>query len=101
MLNQEKSSFVEEFSQDYMCSQLFQMLDRNDEGKISHEDLTMCAKAMGWSEQQTFDFLQELDPNHDGTVSEEEFTLIIKYIQQYATDQKPKEQGSVSQSYIN
>lgn len=73
-------AYIGEFSSDYINSELFKLFDVDGSGKITRDDLTGCAKSMGWKPEQLDELLMELDPNHDGEITEEEFLLIMKYI---------------------
>lgn len=87
----EGKGYIDEFSTDFINAEIFRLFDVESEGKISVEQLHICAKAMGWSALQrkspvpnrsVEELLEQLDPTHDGMIEEEEFMLILKYIQQ-------------------
>lgn len=46
-----EEAYIGEFSQEYMNNELFKMLDTNGNGKVERDDLKLCARSMGWTEQ--------------------------------------------------
>lgn len=44
------SGYIGEFSSEYINAEIFKLFDVDNSGKITREDLTECAKHMGWSD---------------------------------------------------
>lgn len=62
--------------------QVFCLIDKNDDGKISIEELTEVMEELGARGEDAREMMQLLDSNSDGSLSSDEFDLFQKQVPQ-------------------
>lgn len=60
--------------------QVFRLLDKNGDGKISIEELTEVMEELGAEAEDAREMMELLDSNSDGSLSSDEFDLFQKQV---------------------
>lgn len=66
--------------------QIFCLIDKNGDGRISIEELTEVMEELGAKEEDAREMMQVLDANSDGSLSSDEFDLFQKQVLWFLSD---------------